>query len=89
MSRAASPGEIVTTANGVKIIGHLNMPVAHRGRREPALRPQPVGVPGLLVDKEKKLHIDRDEIIKATLLTLDGAVVNPALLPAEPAAAVS
>jgi hypothetical protein len=40
----------------------------------------------LLVDKDGKLKIDRaDEIIKATLLTADGAVVNPALTPAAPA----
>ena len=37
----------------------------------------------LLVDKDGTLKIDRaDEIIKATLLTADGAVVNPALAPA-------
>jgi NAD(P) transhydrogenase subunit alpha len=37
----------------------------------------------LLVDKEGNLRIDTaDEIVKATLLTLDGAVVNPALTPA-------
>ena len=46
-------------------------------RRSP---PRPV-----LVDKEGKLRIDTsDEIVKAALLTLDGAVVNPALMP-EPA----
>ena len=40
----------------------------------------------LLVDKDGKLKIDTaDEIIKATLLTENGAVVNPALVP--PAAA--
>ena len=43
----------------------------------------------LLVDKEGKLRIDKsDEIVKAALLTLDGAVVNPALMP-EPAVAPS
>ena len=40
----------------------------------------------LLVDKDKKLKIDTtDEIIKATLLTENGAVVNPALAPPAPA----
>ena len=39
----------------------------------------------LIVDKEGKLRIDTsDEIVKAALLTMDGAVVNPALMP-EPA----
>ena len=37
---------------------------------------------GLLVDKEGGLEIDTaDEIVKATLLTDDGAVVNPAFAP--------
>ena len=40
-------------------------------------------------DKEGKLRIDTsDEIVKAALLTLDGAVINPALTP-EPAVAPS
>ena len=43
----------------------------------------------LIVDKDKGLRIDTsDEIVKAALLTLDGAVVNPALarrLPNRPA----
>jgi len=35
------------------------------------------------VDKEGHMRIDTaDEIVKATLLTLDGAVVNPVLVPA-------
>jgi NAD(P) transhydrogenase subunit alpha len=39
-----------------------------------------------LIDKEaKELVIDLDdEIIKGTLVTRDGAVVHPALVPAEP-----
>jgi hypothetical protein len=37
-----------------------------------------------LVDKDKGLKIDTaDEIIKATLLTENGAVVNPLLAPSE------
>ena len=37
----------------------------------------------LLINPEKQLQIDRsDEIVKAALLTFDGAVVNPALTPA-------
>ena len=45
---------------------------------------------GLLIDKDKQLQIDpADEIVKATLLTLDGAVVNPALLPASPTPAAA
>jgi NAD(P) transhydrogenase subunit alpha len=43
----------------------------------------------LIVDKEGKLRIDTaDEIVKAALLTMDGAIVNPALMP-EPALAAA
>jgi NAD(P) transhydrogenase subunit alpha len=43
----------------------------------------------LIVDKEGKLRIDTaDEIVKAALLTMDGAIVNPALMP-EPAFAAA
>jgi hypothetical protein len=36
----------------------------------------------LLVDNERRLRIDTsDEIIKGALLTHDGAVVNPILIP--------
>ena len=40
------PGEIAMTANGVKIVGHTQHAVAHRGRRQPALCPQPAGLSG-------------------------------------------
>jgi H+-translocating NAD(P) transhydrogenase subunit alpha len=40
----------------------------------------------LIVDKEGQLRIDTsDEIVRAALLTQDGAIVNPALAP-QPAA---
>jgi NAD(P) transhydrogenase subunit alpha len=79
-------GEIVTTANGVKIIGHANM--ASRIPVDASLlyARNLLNFLVLLVDKEGTLKIDRtDEIIKATLLTADGAVVNPALATAAPA----
>jgi H+-translocating NAD(P) transhydrogenase subunit alpha len=91
----SKPEETVTTANGVRIIGYANAP-AHipvdasllYARNLSAFLP-------LIIDKEKGIRIDTsDEIIKAALLTMDGAVVNPALAPppmepvapAEPAA---
>jgi len=79
----SKPEETVTTPGGVKIIGYANAP-AHipvdasllYARNLQAFLP-------LLIDSEKKLRIDTsDEIVKAALLTLDGAVVNPALAPA-------
>jgi len=40
----------------------------------------------LLVGKDGKLRIDMDdEIVRATLLTENGMVVNPALVPSAPA----
>ncbi len=83
----SKPEETVTTPGGVKIIGYANAP-AHipvdasllYARNLSAFLP-------LIVDQEKGLKIDTDdEIIKASLLTLDGAVVNPALA-ASPASA--
>lgn len=76
-------GKTVTTANGVKIIGSVNMagklPIdasALYARNLWAFL-QP------MIDKETKgLKIDvADEIIKATLLTQDGAIVHPNFQP--------
>jgi proton-translocating NAD(P)+ transhydrogenase subunit alpha len=81
------PGEIAVTANGVKLIGHLNMPsrVAVDASQLYARNLQ--AFLALIVDKDGQLHIDTsDEIVKAALLTQDGAVVNPAFKP-EPAVA--
>ncbi len=58
--------------------------VAHPGRCERALCAQSdVAFLGLIIDKEKNLKIDTaDEIVKASLLTQDGAVVHPQFAPA-------
>jgi NAD(P) transhydrogenase subunit alpha len=79
-------GEIVTTPNGVKIIGYANMASRIPVDASQLYARNLLSFLTLLVDKDGKLKIDRaDEIIKATLLTADGAVVNPALTPAAPA----
>ena len=76
------PGEIATTPNGVTIIGHLNMPSRIAVDASQLYARNLLSFLTLLVDNEKRLKIDTaDEIIKATLLTIDGAVVNPALAP--------
>jgi NAD(P) transhydrogenase subunit alpha len=81
------PGQVVTTANGVSIVGHLNMPSHIAVDASQLYARNLVAFLGLLIDKEKKLKIDLgDEIVKATLLTRDGAVVHPQLSPAAPAA---
>ena len=80
------PGEIVTTANGVRIVGHINMASRVPVDASQLYARNLLAFLALIVDKEGKLRIDTaDEIVKAALLTLDGAVVNPALAP-EPVA---
>jgi H+-translocating NAD(P) transhydrogenase subunit alpha len=78
----SKPEETVTTAGGVRIIGYANAP-AHIPIDASLLYARNLSAfLALLVDKEKGLRIDTDdEIIKASLLTMDGAVVNPALAP--------
>jgi NAD(P) transhydrogenase subunit alpha len=82
----SKPEETLTTEGGVKIIGYANAP-AHIPVDASLLYARNLSAfLALLVDKEKGLRIDTtDEIVKAALLTMDGAVVNPA--PAPPPAA--
>ena len=73
-------GEIVTTPQGVKIIGHANMPSRIAVDASQLYARNLYNFLTLLIDKDGKLKIDTsDEIIKATLLTENGAVVNPVL----------
>ena len=73
-------GEIVTTPQGVKIIGHANMPSRIAADASQLYARNLYNFLTLLIDKDGKLKIDTsDEIIKATLLTENGAVVNPVL----------
>jgi NAD(P) transhydrogenase subunit alpha len=84
------PGEIATTANGVKIIGHMNAPSRTAADASQLYARNLLAFLALIVDKEGHLRIDTsDEIVKAALLTHDGAVVNPALAPEPAVAAVS
>jgi H+-translocating NAD(P) transhydrogenase subunit alpha len=76
------PGEVVATAHGVKIVGHLNVPSRVAVDASQLYARNLFAFLGLLIDGERRLKIDTaDEIIKATLLTRDGAIVNPALMP--------
>src|SRR3954447_9314269 len=75
------PGEIATTANDVTIIGYPNMPSRIAVDASQLYARNLLAFLGLLVDNERQLRIDTsDEIIKAALLTYDGAVVNPSLV---------
>jgi NAD(P) transhydrogenase subunit alpha len=73
-------GEIVTTPRGIKIIGHANMPSRIATDASQLYARNLFNFLTLIVDKDGKLKIDTaDEIVRATLLTENGAVVNPAL----------
>jgi len=80
-------GKTVTTENGVAIIGHANVPSRIAVDASQLYAKNLLAFLGLIIDKEKQLRIDTaDEIVKATLLTRDGAVVHPQLAAAAPAA---
>lgn len=85
-AEGSRPGEIVTTQNGVTIIGHLNLPSRIATDASQLYARNLLAFLALIV-AEGGLRIDMaDEIVKATLLTRDGAIVNPALAPPVPAA---
>src|SRR5581483_10372829 len=79
--------EVVVTGNGVRIVGHANVPSRIAVDASQLYARNLINFLALLTDKEKALKIDvADDIVKATLLTRDGAVVHPQLA-AAPAAA--
>ena len=82
MSKAPRPGEVVDV-NGVKIVGYLNVPGRLAAIGLGALREEPAPFLETLIDKKAKaLAINwDDELVKATVLTRDGAVVHPSFKP--------
>ncbi|WEX10214.1 Re/Si-specific NAD(P)(+) transhydrogenase subunit alpha [Chelativorans sp. AA-79] len=81
-------GQVVTTANDVKILGHLNVPGRVAASASLLYARNLFAFLETMVDKEAKaLSIDfDDELVKATMLTHDGAVVHPNFAGAAPAA---
>jgi len=75
----AVPGKVVTTENGVKIVGHLNVPGRVAASASLLYAKNLFAFLETLVDKESKtLAIKRDdELVKATMLTDAGQVVHP------------
>ncbi len=70
----------VTTANGVTILGPANLPSDIAVDASQLYARNLLAFLALIIDKDKNLKIDTgDEIVKATLLTRDGAVVLPQL----------
>ncbi len=85
----AKAGEVVTTANGVKIVGHLNMAGRVAASASLLYAKNLFAFLETLVDKETKtLAIKPDgELVKATLLTHEGQVVHANFAKAEAAPA--
>ena len=90
----AVAGKVVTTANGVKIVGHLNVPSRIAATASLLYAKNLYTFLETMVDKAaKQLALNRDdELVKATMLTDGGAVVHPnfanaanAVTPGEPA----
>jgi len=81
-------GEVAVSANGVRIVGHANVPSRIAVDASQLYAKNLLNFLAVLIDKDKALKIDTaDEIVKATLLTKDGAVVHPQLAGAAPAPA--
>ncbi len=79
-AEGSKPGENATTANGVTILGQLNIPSHIAVDASQLYAKNLLAFLGLIIDKDKTLKIDTaDEIVKASLLTRDGAVVHPQL----------
>ncbi len=79
----SEPGKVVE-AHGVKIIGHANVPSRIAVDASALYARNLYAFVAAMVDKDSKALVPNreDEIVKASLLTLDGQVVNPALLAA-------
>jgi NAD(P) transhydrogenase subunit alpha len=73
----------VTMAGGVKIVGHLNVPGRIAASASALYAKNLLTFVETLIDKkEKKLAVNwDDELLKATVLTRDGAIVHPSFLP--------
>ncbi|KPF73134.1 NAD(P) transhydrogenase subunit alpha [Bosea sp. AAP35] len=89
----AKPGEVFVTDNGVRIVGHLNVPGRLAATASQLYAKNLFAFVETLIDKSTKaLAVNwDDELVKATALTKDGAVIHPnfaaktAPAPVEPA----
>jgi len=75
----AKPGEVAVTPNGVKIVGHLNVPGRLAATSSALYAKNLFAFVETLIDKtSKSLAVNwDDELVKATALTRDGAVIHP------------
>ncbi|MCP1537175.1 NAD(P) transhydrogenase subunit alpha [Methylorubrum extorquens] len=79
----AKAGEIVTVGNGVKIVGHVNVPGRLAATASSLYARNLYAFVETLIDKESKALAVQwdDELVKATNLTRDGQVVHPNFQP--------
>lgn len=75
-------GEVVTTPEGIRIVGHKNVPGRIAATASQLYAKNLYAFVETLVDKaQKALAVNwDDELVKATALTRDGAVIHPAFL---------
>jgi NAD(P) transhydrogenase subunit alpha len=78
----AKPGEVVE-AGGVKVVGYLNVPGRIAASASSLYAKNLFAFLEILVDKGSKALAVKwdDEIVKATALTRDGAVIHPSFAP--------
>jgi NAD(P) transhydrogenase subunit alpha len=78
----SKPGKIAK-AGDVKIVGHLNMPGRIAASASALYAKNLVAFAETMIDKEAKAIAVKwdDELVKATVLSHDGAVVHPAFAP--------
>jgi NAD(P) transhydrogenase subunit alpha len=78
----AKPGETLVTENGVHIVGNLNVPGRLAATASSLYAKNLLAFVETMVDKETKSLSPKwdDELVKATLLTRDGAIVHPNFL---------
>jgi NAD(P) transhydrogenase subunit alpha len=73
-------GEVAVTKNGVKILGIPNLPGRIAADASALYARNLMAFAGLFLDKEGGFAPDyEDEILKAALVTRDGAIVHPNL----------
>jgi NAD(P) transhydrogenase subunit alpha len=78
---ATKPGEAITTANGVKVLGYSNWPGRIAGASSALYARNLLTFLTTFWDKEGKKPklVEDDEIVKGVALTRGGAVVHPSL----------
>ena len=78
---ATKPGEAITTANGVKVLGYSNWPGRIAGASSALYARNLLTFLTTFWDKEGKKPklVEEDEIVKGVALTRAGAVVHPSL----------